>query len=78
MATIADKLQLVRGRIARAVSEFGRPEGCVTLLAVSKTFPAVTVREAVAAGQREFGENYVQELVDKAKEVSILHHPYYV
>jgi len=72
MATIADKLQLVRGRIARAVSEFGRPEGCVTLLAVSKTFPAATVREAVAAGQREFGENYVQEALDKIAELADL------
>ena len=72
MATIAEKLQLVRGRIARAVSEFGRPPGSVTLLAVSKTFPAVTVREAVAAGQREFGENYVQEALDKIAELADL------
>ena len=72
MATIADKLQLVRGRIARAVSEFGRPPGSVTLLAVSKTFPAVTVREAVAAGQHQFGENYVQEALDKIAELADL------
>lgn len=72
MATIADKLQLVRGRIAQAVSEFGRAPGSVTLLAVSKTFPAVTVREAVAAGQREFGENYVQEALDKIAELADL------
>jgi pyridoxal phosphate enzyme (YggS family) len=44
----------------------------VTLLAVSKTFPAVTVREAFEAGQRRFGENYVQEAVDKIAELADL------
>ena len=39
------------------------------MLAVSKTFPAVTIREAVAAGQRRFGENYVQEAIDKMDEL---------
>jgi len=72
MATIADKLQLVRDRIHAAVSQFGRPDDSVTLLAVSKTFPAVTVREAVAAGQHRFGENYVQEAVDKIAELADL------
>jgi len=72
MATIADKLQLVRDRIHAAVSQFGRPHDSVTLLAVSKTFPAVTVREAVAAGQHRFGENYVQEAVDKIAELADL------
>ena len=43
----------------------GRPAGAVALLAVSKTFPAQAVREAYAAGQRAFGENYVQEALDK-------------
>jgi pyridoxal phosphate enzyme (YggS family) len=75
MATIADKLQLVSSRIARAVSEFARPPGSVTLLAVSKTFPAVTVREAVAAGQRQFGENYVQEALDKMADLADLRTP---
>lgn len=42
------------------------------LLAVSKTFPAVTVREAVAAGQHRFGENYVQEALDKMAELADL------
>ncbi len=72
MATIADKLQLVSSRIDRAVSEFARSAGSVTLLAVSKTFPAVTVREAVAAGQHQFGENYVQEALDKMAELADL------
>lgn len=72
MATIADKLQLVRGRIHAAVSQFARPADSVQLLAVSKTFPAVTVREAVAAGQHRFGENYVQEALDKMAALSDL------
>ncbi len=65
MATIANNLQLVRDRIQQACSQVGRAPESVTLLAVSKTFPAVTVREAFDAGQRCFGENYVQEAVDK-------------
>ncbi len=44
----------------------------MALLAVSKTFPAVTVREAVAAGQHRFGENYVQEALDKMAELADL------
>ena len=44
----------------------------MTLLAVSKTFPAVTIREAVAAGQHRFGENYVQEALDKMAELDDL------
>ena len=65
MATIANNLQLVRERINQACSRVGRAPDSVTLLAVSKTFPAETVREAFHAGQRKFGENYVQEAVDK-------------
>lgn len=65
MATIASNLQLVRERINQACSRVGRRPDSVTLLAVSKTFPAETVREAFHAGQRKFGENYVQEAVDK-------------
>jgi pyridoxal phosphate enzyme (YggS family) len=65
MAMIADKLQQVHQRIARACALAGRPVQSVTLLAVSKTFEADAVREAVAAGERRFGENYVQEGLDK-------------
>ena len=57
MATIADNLQAVRARLA------GTPE--VTLLAVSKGHAVESVRQAVAAGQRAFGENYVQEALQK-------------
>ncbi|KGM39959.1 hypothetical protein JY96_07695 [Aquabacterium sp. NJ1] len=65
MATIASNLQLVTARINQACSRVGRRPDSVTLLAVSKTFPAETVREAFHAGQRKFGENYVQEALDK-------------
>jgi pyridoxal phosphate enzyme (YggS family) len=72
MATISAKLQLVRDRINAAVHDFARPEGCVVLLAVSKTFPSAAIREAVSQGQHRFGENYVQESLDKMEELSDL------
>ncbi|MBA3589569.1 YggS family pyridoxal phosphate-dependent enzyme [Methylibium sp.] len=65
MATIASKLDEVSGRIARACDAAGRPVSSVTLLAVSKTFSADAVREAMSAGQARFGENYVQEALYK-------------
>jgi hypothetical protein len=65
MRAIHDNLQAVRARIARAAAAAGRDPQSVTLLAVSKTHPAGMVEEALAAGQRAFGENYVQEAVEK-------------
>ena len=65
MTTIADKLQRVCGRIATACAAAGRDVNEITLLAVSKTFGPEAVREAHAAGQRAFGENYIQEAVEK-------------
>jgi PLP dependent protein len=65
MAMIADKLQQVRARIARACVSASRPVQSVTLLVVSKTYGPEAVREAFEAGARRFGENYVQEGVDK-------------
>ena len=65
MTTIASNLQSVRERIARACAAAGRDVNEVTLLAVSKTFAADAVREAFAAGATAFGENYIQEAVDK-------------
>jgi pyridoxal phosphate enzyme (YggS family) len=65
MAIIADNVQEVRRRIAAACAAAGRPVQSVTLLAVSKTCAAAALREALAAGQHRFGENYVQEGVDK-------------
>ncbi len=66
MTSIAANLQAVRARIAAACTAAGRPVDSVQLLAVSKTWPASSVCEAAAAGQRAFGENYVQEAIDKA------------
>jgi PLP dependent protein len=65
MASIETKLQQVRQRIAAACVAAQRPVQSVTLLAVSKTFGPAAVREAHAAGQRAFGENYVQEALAK-------------
>ena len=62
---IADNLQRVRARISEACLSSARPQGVVTLLAVSKTFGEDAVRAAHAAGQNAFGENYIQEAVDK-------------
>ena len=62
---IADKLAQVHSRIASACVAAGRPVQSVTLLAVSKTFGVDAIAEAHAAGQRCFGENYVQEAVEK-------------
>ncbi len=65
MTTISEKLQAVRARLAAACAAAQRPADEVTLLAVSKTFGADAVREAAGAGQRAFGENYIQEAVEK-------------
>ena len=62
---IADNLEQVRARIARACLDAGRPVESVTLLAVGKRFPAAALRVAALAGQARFGENLVQEGVDK-------------
>ncbi len=69
MTTIANNLQQVLAAIARACAAAGRDPAGVRLLAVSKTFGADAVLQAVAAGQRDFGENYVQEGVDKIAAV---------
>lgn len=61
MSTILSNIQQVRARIARACDAAKRPVQSVTLLCVSKTFGSDAVREAHAAGERCFGENYVQE-----------------
>ena len=66
MSVIAKNLQAVRQRIGNALRAAGRSPESLSLLAVSKTWPLASVIEAAAAGQRAFGENYVQEGVDKA------------
>lgn len=65
MIMIAAHLHHIQARIAAACHHAGRPTDTVTLLAVSKTFPVQAVRDAALAGQRAFGENYVQEGVSK-------------
>ncbi|HSF02269.1 MAG TPA: YggS family pyridoxal phosphate-dependent enzyme, partial [Solirubrobacterales bacterium] len=62
---IAERVAAVRDRIARAAERASRPPDSVTLVAVSKTHPAQAVREAFAAGVRDFGENRVQEAEPK-------------
>ena len=61
MGSIGNNLQEVKRRVAAACAAAGRPANSVTLLAVSKTKPDSAVRDALAAGQHAFGENYVQE-----------------
>lgn len=63
--TIADRLADVRSRISEAARSAGRDPASVLLVAVSKTFPIDRVREAYDAGQHHFGENRVQEALDK-------------
>jgi len=65
MNAIHDNLQAVNRAVSTAVAAAGRAPGSVHLLAVSKTFPAAAIREAYAAGQRAFGENYLQEALEK-------------
>ena len=71
MSTIEEKLQAVRRAIAQAATEAQRPPDSVTLLAVSKTFGADAVLAAAAAGQTAFGENYLQEALDKIAAVRL-------
>ncbi len=70
MGSIGSNLQEVKQRIATACATAGRSANSVTLLAVSKTFEAAAVRAAHDAGQREFGENYVQEALAKIEALA--------
>jgi len=70
MESLAQNLAAVRERIARAADRAHRDPAGITLLAVTKVFPADAIRAAHALGLREFGENYVQEFEGKAPEVS--------
>jgi pyridoxal phosphate enzyme (YggS family) len=69
MSTIGDNILQVRARIAAACMAANRPVQSITLLAVSKTCASGAVRQAHAAGQYAFGENYVQEALDKMAEL---------
>jgi pyridoxal phosphate enzyme (YggS family) len=72
MGTLRERLAAVRERIGRAARHARRDPAEITLLAVTKLFPAAVIREAWELGLREFGENYVQEFESKAPEVADL------
>lgn len=72
MSHIADNLRAVHARIERAAQAAERSPDSIHLLAVSKTFPAEDVRAAFVAGQRAFGENYVQESISKIEALADL------
>ncbi len=70
--TLKSRLEAVRDRIRKAEQRFGREAGSVALVAVSKTRPAENVRACAEAGQRLFGESYLQEATDKVEALSEL------
>jgi len=70
--SVRERLAEIRSRIERAAERANRHPASVTLVAVTKVFPAAAIREAYEVGLREFGENYVQEFESKAPEVSDL------
>ncbi|MEZ5553689.1 MAG: YggS family pyridoxal phosphate-dependent enzyme [Pseudomonadales bacterium] len=72
-ATISERLAAVHAQINSAAVLAGRRPEQVCLIAASKTQPPEVIREAAAAGQRDFGENYVQEAVDKIRAVNDPH-----
>lgn len=71
MSSISDRLRAVRAELDQLCEAAGRDPQSVELLAVSKTRPASAVEEAYAAGQRDFGENRVQELLTKAADLEL-------
>jgi pyridoxal phosphate enzyme (YggS family) len=72
MTSIAERLQIVNQRLLCAETAAGRTPGSVVLVAVSKTQPASSIREACGAGQRHFGESYLQEALAKRAELAEL------
>jgi len=71
-SSIAERLATVRERISRAEIESARAPGSVRLIGISKTKPASTIRDAVAAGLCDIGENYLQEALEKQPQLSDL------
>ena len=69
MKTIADSLSCVREQITQFERQYGREPGSVKLIAVSKTRPGKDILEAFNLGQRDFGENYLQEALEKISEL---------
>ncbi len=70
MSSIQQNIEQITQQIRVAENKFGRIPHSVQLLAVSKTKPVEAIEQALAAGQRAFGENYVQEGVDKVTHFS--------
>jgi hypothetical protein len=68
---VADRLTEIRERIASAARSAGRDPSSVRLVAVSKTFPIESIADAFAAGQRDFGENRVQEALQKVEQAAL-------
>lgn len=68
-STLKERLEAVRQRVERAEIAAGRTVGAVRLIAVSKTQPAEAIRAAYVLGQRDFGENYLQEALDKQRQL---------
>ena len=72
MSVLQQNYAEVCRRIAEAEQKAGRQAGEVCLIAVSKTFPSDDIREVYAAGQRDFGENYIQEWYEKTETLADL------
>ncbi len=72
MSALADRFAAIEVRIAAACRRAGRPRSAVALVAVSKRHPPEAIAEAHALGQRDFGENYAQELRDKHSQLACL------
>jgi PLP dependent protein len=70
MSSVAERWAEVRAHVAAACERAGRAASDVTIVAVSKTHPASAIREAMAAGATDFGENYAQELATKQQELA--------
>jgi len=72
MATIRDNLQIIGAKLKQFALQYQRPLNDIQLLAVSKRHSVECIREAYESGQKAFGENYVQELLDKVSQLSDL------
>lgn len=72
MSNISDNLQIIGVKIEQFLSDYKRPKSSAQLLAVSKRHSIEKIREAYEFGQRAFGENYVQELLDKNQQLNDL------
>ena len=70
MKTIAERFREIRERIERAAEKAGRDPAAIRLIAVSKTKPVSMIREAVAAGVTDLGENYIQEAREKIPQIA--------